>query len=101
MYVLSRLVHGWKTSSDAGLRGGDILAISALLNAYDAASGWPLTPVELRALPFEMARAPLFPIVAAGADAVEETLRFAPHLTVARWLVDHADEVALAFQDSR
>lgn len=96
MYVLSRLVHDWKAASGNALQDRDIAAIAALLTVYNAASGWHMTPQEILALPFEMARAPLFPIVAADTDAVAETLRVAPHLPVARWLVDHAADLAAA-----
>lgn len=99
MYVLSRLVVDWKGGSGTGLQDRDLAAVATLLTAYNAASGWPITPLELRTLPFEMARAPLFAIVAAEADAVAETLRFAPHLGLGRWLVDHADDVAMALQE--
>jgi Ser/Thr protein kinase RdoA (MazF antagonist) len=97
MYVLSRLVDEWRAASRNGLGEGELAAVATLLAGYDTASGWPLTEAERRALPFEMARTPLYPIVTAGTDAVGETLRFAPHLPVARWLVDHAEDAAVAF----
>jgi aminoglycoside phosphotransferase (APT) family kinase protein len=57
MYVLSRLVDGWREASGAGVGDGDLAAAARLLGAYDAASGWPLTAAELRALPFDGAGA--------------------------------------------
>lgn len=96
MAALSRLLPDWRAGLGHGLGEGNLAAVATLLASYDAASGWPLTPAERRALPLEMAMTPLYPIVTADEDAVGETLRFAPHLPVARWLVDHADDVAAA-----
>lgn len=96
MAVLSRLLPDWRAARGDGLTEGALSAVATLLAGYDAASGWPLTAAERRALPFEMARAPLYPIATADEDAVGETLRFAPHLPVATWLVDNAGDVAAA-----
>lgn len=100
MAALSRLLPDWRARLRHGLGAGDLAAVATLLAGYDAASGWPLTAAERRALPFEMARTPLYPIVTADADedAVGEVLRIAPHLPVARWLVDQAEDVAAAFR---
>jgi len=95
MYVLSRLVRtGVRTpTSDHSLTDDDIAHIAHLLVRYRDESSWDPTSAEMLALPFEMARAPLYPVVAAGLipqHAMTETLNFANHLPLAHWLVDHA-----------
>lgn len=99
MYLLSRLVTtGCRDSATSGSLSGNALTVMArLITNYSVASGWRLTPTEFLALPFEMARAPLFPIVAAVIDPmrpVAETLIFAPHLQMVQRLVGHASHVA-------
>ena len=103
MAALSRLLPDWRAGRGGGLGNEDLAAVATLLAGYDAASGWPLTAAERRALPFEMARTPLYPIATAGdeAGAVGDTLLCAPHLPVATWLVDNAGEVAAAFEGGK
>jgi homoserine kinase type II len=73
---------------------------AGLLRRY-ATTATPLTDGEIEVLPFEMARVPLYPIVEAGytTDApytsgpLAQTLAFARHVPVARWLVSEAVQV--------
>ena len=104
MYVLSRVVYPryGEGATTKSLSDRDLLAVAQLIGRYVAASGWRLTPTEVRALPFEMAGAPLFPIVTAGAEparAVAETLIFAAHVPMAWWLTEHAARVSAALQE--
>jgi Ser/Thr protein kinase RdoA (MazF antagonist) len=99
MYILSAVVYpkSGKWTTGVGLSDSDLAAVKNLIAAYVEKSNWPLTPAECRALPFEMAAAPVYPIVMAGAEpaqAVTETLIFAQHIPLAEWLADHAERVS-------
>jgi aminoglycoside phosphotransferase (APT) family kinase protein len=91
LYVLSRLVKtGGRPSSGArSLSSVDIREIAHLLALYEARSGWTLTATEVRALPFEMAFAPFFPIVVdaeASPLAAGDILAAATDLPLCLWL---------------
>ncbi len=68
---------------------------------YEATAHQPLNAAERAALPFEMARVPLYPIAEAGylaaagdtMDAIAQTRFAGRHLPRAQWLVDNADRV--------
>ena len=104
MYILSQVVYprfGNGTTA-VGLSDHDLVAVARLIGRYVEAAGWRLTPAEYQALPFEMAGAPLFPIVTAGAEpalAVAETLIFAPHVPMSMWLAAHARRVSEVLQE--
>jgi len=76
----------------------EIAQLAALLRRYQHAATPPLADDELRALPYEMARIPLFFIAEAGylpADApdpapLHQTLALRPQLGRATWLTAHA-----------
>jgi Ser/Thr protein kinase RdoA (MazF antagonist) len=76
----------------------EIARFAALLRRYQRASPTPLTGDELRALPYELARVPLFFVAEASylpADAPEpaplrQTLALGPQLGRAAWLTTHA-----------
>ena len=78
----------------------DLARAGDLLRRYGRTAS-PLTAAEVTALPFEMARVPLYHIVEAGYTAavpytpgpVDQTLAFARHLPVAQWLVIEAERV--------
>jgi Ser/Thr protein kinase RdoA (MazF antagonist) len=108
MYVLSCLVYpscvGYPMCGEwpngAVLSDRDLAAVAHLVATYEASSGRPITQTEIGALPFEMAAAPVYPIAMAGAEpgqAVTETLIFAQHVSLAKWLVDYAGQVSSAF----
>jgi len=77
---------------------GEIAQVAALLRRYQRAAPHSLADDELRALPCEMARIPLFFIAEAGylpADApdrapLRQTLALGPQLGRATWLTAHA-----------
>lgn len=87
---------------DAALEHWDGQRALPLLAAYNAAATPPLTSEELRALPFAMARVPLYWIAEAGwlADPNQAVLGWADQVPVARWLADHADEVQAYLADA-
>lgn len=72
--------------------------LTALLRRYQGAAASPLTTDELRALPYEMARIPLFfiaeagylPAVAPDHAPLRQTLALRPQLGRATWLTEHA-----------
>lgn len=70
--------------------------IPELLARYDAANSQPLTLRERRALPFEMARVPLYwPAEAVFLlDPVRAVLSRAETVVTAHWLLEHAHELA-------
>ncbi len=69
--------------------------IPELLAYYDAASSHPLTPGERRALPFEMARVPLFWVAEAAflPDPVQAIVSRNETVMAARWLLEHPREL--------
>ena len=79
----------------------DLRRAATLLRRYATASP-PLLQAEIEALPFEMARVPLYPIVEAGyaattpylPGAVERTLAFARHIPISRWLIREAARIS-------
>ncbi len=98
---LARTLY-WGTDAYGAARpaalGFDELArLIALLYHYQHASPQPLTAAELRALPYEMARIPLFPIAEAGylptntdnLASLRQTLAAATQLGRATWLAAH------------
>ncbi len=78
-----------------------LLKAARLLRRYQLVASRPLSTAELRALPFEMARIPLYPLVEAGyiatTDAprapIDRSWRFARHLPLAQALAGDADHV--------
>jgi Ser/Thr protein kinase RdoA (MazF antagonist) len=81
---------------------------SSALADYNRHAPLPLNAEEGRALPWEMARIPLFWIAEAGylgtsaedGAAIEQTLRFAEHVTIARQLIDNAALLGQIFQQT-
>lgn len=79
----------------------ELMRLAGLVANYEATAAAPLDPLELAALPHEMARGPLYPVAEAGylaavddeAGAIGETLLAANNLPRARWLVDHAERL--------
>ncbi len=69
--------------------------IPELLARYDATSSRPLTLQERRALPFEMARVPLYWLAEAVflPNPVQAVLSRAETVTTAHWLLEHAHEL--------
>lgn len=67
-----------------------------LLARYDATNTFPLTLQERRALPFEMARVPLYWPAEAGflPNPVQAVLSCADTVAAAGWLLEHAHELA-------
>ena len=89
----------------------EVARLAGLVATYEESAAAPLDPVELAALPFEMARVPLYPVAEAGylaaagkgPGAIAETLLAACQLPRATWLVENADCLhdALARRDVR
>lgn len=79
----------------------DLARLAGLVRDYEATAHRPLNVAERAALPFEMARVPLYPIAEAGylaaagdmTDAIAQTRFAGRHLPRARWLVENADRV--------
>lgn len=102
--LLNRLTRNRLTQrgADGRLTASDLANVARLLQRYESAAGWHLTATELAALPYEMARTPLYPVVAAdfgAAEAVSDTPRVAPNLPPARWLADQATHVGGVLRD--
>lgn len=70
-------------------------SVHELLSVYDGATERPLSAHERRALPWEMARVPLYWIAEAGftPDPVEAILSMAPAIPLSRWLVEDAADL--------
>ena len=85
-----------RRSARGQVEGTDLDRVGALLAAYHASAPAPLTGSEWAALPYQMARVPLYYLAEAGytPDPVARTLAFARHLPRAAWLAEHADGVA-------
>lgn len=93
--LLNRLTRNGLTQRgpNGSLADSDLNQIARLLQRYASTVDVPLTGAELSALPYEMARTPLYPVVAAElspANAVVETLGAGQHLAAAQWLADQA-----------
>jgi homoserine kinase type II len=81
---------------------------AALLRRYQQHTAMPLTTPELPALPYEMARIPLFFLAEAGyltdedipGGPIGQTLRFAHHLPIAEALATNAAQVSLLLAPS-
>lgn len=71
--------------------------IPELLAHYDAVSTFPLTLEERLALPFEMARVPLYWVAEAAflPDPVQAVVSRAETVKAARWILEHARQLAL------
>lgn len=71
------------------------MRLAGLVADYEATAPTPPSSTEIAALPFEMARVPLYPVADAGylAAAVAQTRAVARHLPRASWLVAHADRL--------
>lgn len=70
--------------------------MAVMVAAYDKGSDRPLSPVERRAIPLEMARVPLYWIGEAAFldDPLQAIVAQAPHVTVARWLIEEASNLS-------
>jgi Ser/Thr protein kinase RdoA (MazF antagonist) len=91
-----RLIHPHLREATVGLTDGDLANVARLLRRYNAEADDPLTAAELTALPFEMARAPLYPIAAArlvSDEAITDPLGITGFPT-AQWLADNASYVS-------
>ncbi len=79
----------------------DLVRLARLVADYEATAHRPLSAAELVALPFEMARVPLYPVAEAGylaaagntMEAIAQTRAAGHHLPRARWLVDNAERL--------
>lgn len=79
----------------------DLRHAATLLRRYATASP-PLLQTEVDALPFEMARVPLYPLVEAGyaatvpylPGAVAQTLALARHVPISRWLIRETSRIS-------
>ncbi|HYH13426.1 MAG TPA: phosphotransferase, partial [Thermomicrobiales bacterium] len=105
MYVVTRLHRtGQRTpAADDGLTAGDLDRLVRVLAGYVASSHDELSDEEIAALPYEMARAILYPAVTAGQDlrhAIAETLDFGGHVPLCLWLVEHADVVSARLREA-
>jgi Ser/Thr protein kinase RdoA (MazF antagonist) len=91
-----RLIHPHLREATVGLTARDLANIVRLLRRYNAEADDPLTAAELTALPYEMARAPLYPIVAAHlvSDEAVTDPRGITGLPTAQWLADNASYVS-------
>lgn len=87
----------WVLDRLGGHKPENMRRAGPLLAAYDAAASTPLTGAERRALPFEMARVPLYWIAEAGytEDPVGQTLAYARHLRTSRVLLENAAEIGV------
>lgn len=93
-------------SPDDAPTAHDLGELAHVLAAYEAAAHRTLTSAEIDALPFEMARTPLFPITDAGylaaagnpVAAVAQTRSVSHLLPRAHWLVTHAHLIHQALQ---
>jgi len=86
-----RLKQVIRSDENGALADEPLARITRLLRCYNAEVDLPLTAAEITALPYEMARAPLYP-VAAG-ESVADTLPIAGQLPAAQWLADNASYV--------
>ena len=79
----------------------ELARLAGLVATYEAVAATPLDSLELAALPFEMARVPLYPVAEAGylaaagdgPGAIAETLLAACQLPRVTWLVENADRL--------
>lgn len=79
----------------------DLRRAAAMLRRYAMASP-PLLLAEFEALPFEMARVPLYPIAEAGyaarvpylPSAVAQTVALARHIPISGWLIHEAARIS-------
>lgn len=71
--------------------------MAEMVAAYDDSGARPLSPLERRAIPLEMARVPLYWIGEARFlnDPLQAIVLQARHITVARWLVEEAGNYVL------
>ncbi len=101
-YALYHACDRFCSTRNAALPPATCFAHAAtLLGAYRRHTETELTATELAALPFEMARVPLYQLAEAGylteaetpGGAVEQTLRYARHLPVAEALATHATHI--------
>jgi Ser/Thr protein kinase RdoA (MazF antagonist) len=82
----------------------ELARLAGLVEKYETTAHQSLSAVELAALPFEMARVPIYPIAYAGylaaagerLEAIADTRMGGVHLPRACWLVDNADRVHAA-----
>jgi hypothetical protein len=83
----------------------EMARLAGLVMEYETPAHQSLSAIEFAALPFEMARVPLYPIAYAGylaaagnrLEAVADTRLAGLHLPRARWLVDNADRIHAVF----
>ena len=70
--------------------------IGHMLTAYDSTADPPLTALERRSIPIQMARVPLYWIAEAHwtPDPVQSIISSAEGVQVSRWILAHADELA-------
>jgi homoserine kinase type II len=71
--------------------------VAAMMGQYNMNSQPPLTSDERRAVPFEMARVPLYWIGEAGFldDPISAVLSHTEGVAAAQWLIEHAHELKL------
>lgn len=82
----------------------ELARLAGLVADYEATARMPLSPAELAALPFEMARVPLYPAADAGylaaagdrQGAIAQTRAVARHFPRASWLVANANRIQCA-----
>lgn len=76
----------------------ELAQLAGLVADYEATAPTPLDPAEIAALPFEMARVPLYPVAEAGyvasagdgSGAIAQTRAVARQLPRSSWLVTNA-----------
>lgn len=79
----------------------ELARLAGLVADYEVTAQLPLSAAELAALPFEMARVPLYPVADAGylalagdeTGAIAQTRMVARHVPRACWLVANADRI--------
>jgi len=105
--VLGRLHRAQPTEEPP--TDAELARLAGLVADYQVTAQLPLSAAELAALPFEMARVPLYPVADAGylavagdgSGAIAQTGMVARHLPRACWLADNADRVHDALQRRR
>lgn len=98
-WVLGRLHRA--RPADEPPTDAELVRLAGLVTDYEATAQLPLNAAELAALPFEMARVPLYPVAAAGylastgdrLGAIAQTWAVGRHLPRACWLVANAGRI--------
>lgn len=105
-YVLDAVLNNvTRSAADGWVSDDDLGGVARLLRRYEVEYGVRLGDRELAALPFEIARAPLYPIAIAGyavfahegQGTIGETMDYAQYLPRALWLAENAQRISRVF----